>query len=89
MTLGYDITDNQIPKNELNTISYKSDNHYVVIPENHNVVGTCGKCGGPIISPMIWTTTESRESAPEWCMNCGSKPKKIVYPNYGPVREME
>ena len=62
----------------------------VVIPENHNVIGTCGECGGPIITPVFWTQYGYNDhvGAPEWCMGCGRKPKKVIFPNYGPVREM-
>ena len=60
------------------------------IPTNHNVVGTCGKCGGPIISPIFWTSTEGPYEAPlEWCMDCGAKPKKIITASYGAIRKME
>ena len=59
------------------------------IPINHNVVGTCGKCGGPIISPMIFTCTDTGCGAPEWCANCGAIPKQLVNPYYGPIREMQ
>jgi hypothetical protein len=60
------------------------------IPTDHNVVGTCGKCGGPIICPIFWTSTVGADNPfPEWCMDCGAKPKPVVYPSYGPIREME
>lgn len=60
-----------------------------VFPENHNCVGTCGNCGGPIISTMIWSSDGTMDGPPEWCMDCGAKPKKEVKPDYGPIREME
>ena len=61
-----------------------------IIPTSHNVVGTCGKCGGPIISPMIYCSGDTATPAPEWCMDCGAKPRpEKPYPFYGPVREME
>jgi len=57
----------------------------IQIPANHNVTGTCGECGWPIISPMLWGGTCPPS---EWCMNCGKHPKPIVAPSFGPVREM-
>lgn len=66
------------------TISFEP-NGVRVIPANHNVTGTCGKCGGPIISPMISTNG----NPDEWCMDCGARPKKIIAPEFGEVREMQ
>lgn len=58
------------------------------IPVNHNVVGTCGCCGGPVISPMFWAST-GHDDLPEWCMDCGRRPRKKITPVYGAVLEME
>lgn len=58
------------------------------IPVNHNVCGTCGKCGGPIIAPIFFASSAPGDAAPEWCMDCGAIPKKEVRPDYGPIREM-
>jgi len=57
---------------------------YIQIPVNHNVTGTCGCCGWPIISPVV----QSGDTPPlEWCMNCGRHPKPAIA-TFGPVREM-
>lgn len=57
-----------------------------MVPANHNVTGTCGKCGGPIIQPMMWAGTMP---ADEWCADCNTRPKKRIAETWGPVREME
>jgi len=64
-------------------------NGWFVAPVNHNVTGTCGKCGGPIISPMIWSGGDSNTPIPEWCYKCGAHPKPAIPADYGPVKEME
>lgn len=60
-----------------------------IIPENHNVTGTCGECGGPIITPVYWASTNTADAPPEWCADCGRIPKKEVRMDYGPIREMQ
>lgn len=60
-----------------------------IIPVNHTVTGTCGDCGGPIIVPVYWVSSSPGESIPEWCANCGKKPKKTIAPAYGPIKEMQ
>lgn len=60
-----------------------------IIPANHNVTGTCGKCGGPIITPVYWASSASGDMPPEWCADCGCIPKKEMRPDYGPIREMQ
>jgi hypothetical protein len=56
-------------------------------PPNHNIVGTCGECGGPIISPMFISGTAQLD---EHCAGCGRRAKRVVtIPAYGPIREME
>jgi len=58
------------------------------IPYGFNVVGTCGSCGGPLLSPMLIVI--DYDYVPDiFCHYCGKKAKKIVQPNYGPIREME
>jgi hypothetical protein len=47
------------------------------------IVGTCGKCGGPIVLPKVW----SGMCPPERCQNCGRAVKPAIG-QYGPVREM-
>lgn len=56
------------------------DNGCRVIPANHIVIGTCGVCGGPVISPMA--------SEISWCMDCLAVPKKKINPAWGPILEM-
>ena len=67
-------------------MNYYTVSNPIQIPVNHNLVGTCGSCGGRIISPMYWAGSGP---VSEWCMDCGKHPKPIVYPIYGPVREMK
>jgi len=55
----------------------------IQIPHNHNVTGTCGDCGGPIISPMMWSGTGQPS---ERCMNCGKRAKPLAPTT--PIREM-
>ena len=63
-----------------------SGNLLAAIPEGHNVVGTCGHCGGPIIQSMM---CGGISPPPEACLHCGKAPKKAPFPIYGPVREMQ
>jgi hypothetical protein len=58
------------------------------LPDNTNIVGVCGKCGGRIVSPIVWTYGLGTKT-PEWCLDCGAKPKKKAMEDSGPVREME
>jgi len=49
---------------------------------SYKVVGTCGKCGGPVTVPFAWWGT----SPPVPCCNvCGAYVKN----SYGPVLPME
>ena len=67
--------------------SNTSENSGVIqIPANHNVTGTCGECGGPIISPILWSGTEQPN---EWCMHCGQIPKSNIWARFGPIRTMK
>lgn len=60
-----------------------------MLPPDHNVVGTCGHCGGPILSPIItWASSGATSPRPEHCLDCGKSPKPIVSPAWGPIREM-
>lgn len=38
-------------------------------PHGYNVIGTCGKCGGPIITPIMWVSTGTNDPPPEFCMD--------------------
>jgi hypothetical protein len=62
----------------------------VEITPNHNVVGTCGHCGGPVISPMMWGGSDTLP-IPKWCSYCQSHPKSKdpFVPAWGPILEME
>lgn len=55
------------------------------IPTNHIVVGTCGNCGGPVIAQMFYSGSYP---IPEWCMDCGARPKQVIVPQWGPLKEM-
>lgn len=59
---------------------------YRVIPYGFNVVGTCGNCGGPVLSPQSVSGNYQPE---DFCADCGKKAKKIVQPFFGRIREME
>ncbi len=56
------------------------------IPANHNVTGTCGKCGGPVLQHQIWA---GMNPPPEYCMDCNAVPRDIIAPSYGPIRPMK
>ena len=58
---------------------------YSSIPHNHNVTGTCGKCGGPIIQPILYGGISGEER----CFKCGAIPKPAIKSMWGPVKEME
>lgn len=60
--------------------------YVIYVPPNHNVTGTCGRCGGPVVQPMIWSGTDPR---PEWCLSCNARPKTPITEAWGPMREME
>ena len=59
----------------------------MILP-NHNVVGTCGECGGPVVSPML---IAGHGPAHEFCQQCGktAKPSAALLQPYGPLREMK
>jgi len=70
--------------NETAIISYMVG--VIQVPVGHNIIGTCGNCGGPIISPQMWAGSGP---FPEWCYSCGAKPKGVIAASWGPLREME
>jgi hypothetical protein len=58
------------------------------IPADHNLVGTCGLCGGPVITPMIWGgSTASRPAA--FCYHCNARAKPTIVASWGPIIEMQ
>lgn len=61
-------------------------NYPVMILANHNVVGTCGSCGGAVVSPMMttWNSPPVR-----FCQSCGkhAKPQPPITA-FGPILEM-
>jgi len=61
------------------------------IPMDHVVTGTCGKCGGPIIRLIVYSTTLEfpPHPGPECCMDCGAIPEPHIYETYGPIRKMK
>lgn len=63
----------------------KYPGEYSQIPHNHNVTGTCGKCGGPIIQPIMFGGL----LVDERCYNCGAIPKPPIPSLWGPVKEMQ
>lgn len=52
--------------------------------------GSCGNCGGPVISPLIWdeTGTITGSKRPEYCAICRKEPKERGRFDWGPKREM-
>lgn len=48
---------------------------------NDRVVGTCGRCGGPVVEPKTYMSTVKPVPA---CANCGATAKQ----SYGPVVTM-
>jgi len=67
-------------------MDYPTQNPGVIqLPANHNIVGTCGVCGGPVVSPMMWAGTGN---PPEHCHNCGRVPKVPIAHTFGPIRDM-
>jgi hypothetical protein len=78
--------EGQTTTGDLRTKYYDgSGNVIAVIPLGYNVVGTCGKCGGPIIQSMM----QGGPNPPRTCLSCGRSPKNAVWPSYGPIQEME
>jgi len=61
-----------------------SGNVIATIPEGHNVIGTCGACGGPIIQSMV----QNGNINSSVCLRCG-RHSKHVEPLFGPIIEME
>jgi hypothetical protein len=56
-----------------------------VIPAGYNVVGTCGECGGPVLSPMMWGgNCEPKKH----CMDCNRQAKPVTLPIWGPIMSM-
>lgn len=49
---------------------------------NNQIIGTCGKCGGPVVYLGTWNSVLPQ--IPK-CSHCGSMPKNA----FGPVLEME
>lgn len=71
---------------ETATYEFNTPQPPIQIPVNHNIVGTCGNCGGPVISPMMWAGSGNPT---RWCVCCGKHPNPVVYPAYGPILEMK
>lgn len=70
----------------MNTSTSSVTHGAIIIPANHTITGTCGKCGGPVVSPIMWGGTSS---PPEHCHQCGAIPKPLLQPAWGPLREMK
>jgi len=50
----------------------------------YTLLGTCSKCGGPVISPVVY----AGENAPVWCTCCHAVPVATVVGFFGPVLDM-
>lgn len=58
----------------------------VMVPINHNLIGTCSKCGGMVVAPIVWSSNgSSGDDRPVFCIHCGAKAKEP--PRYGPIIE--
>jgi hypothetical protein len=64
--------------NDLNVRYFSTDEH---------VIGTCGKCGGPVVAHCgVWAGSRT---PPERCKDCGAEAKPDPrMAQWGPVREM-
>lgn len=56
---------------------------------NEIAVGTCGKCGGPVVTPALWVTSNINDPAPRYCKDCGANPKPELPQKWGPLLEMK
>lgn len=59
------------------------------VPSGTVLVGTCGACGGPVLSPQILGSSNTNELPPAQCANCGRMAKPTINPQYGPLQEMQ
>lgn len=63
---------------------------YYVVPPGMVLVGTCGSCGGPVLSPAIIYQNGTQETPSAGsCGLCQRRVKADIQPTYGPVKEME
>lgn len=58
------------------------------IPAGMNLVGTCGVCGGPVLSPQLYSNSWTGASPPGSCGDCGRFAKQETIPRFGPIKEM-
>ena len=57
---------------------------------NQRTIGTCGRCGGPIVEQEHTESNAFKEAQPAKCADCGARIKSVEFrPTYGPVRIME
>lgn len=63
----------------------------LIADANWAIVGTCGSCGGPVKSPIIWDTTGTYSGSPRPCRCAYCGKETIEHPgfNYGPKLEMK
>ena len=61
-----------------------------VVPNGMLLTGTCGACGGPILSPAIYFSDGTVNAPPSGqCGTCGRHAKPDIEPTFGPVKEMQ
>ena len=60
----------------------------MIVPGDMVLVGTCGSCGGPVLSPQAWGGNSTNQEPPAQCGSCGREAKPQIQPAYGPLREM-
>jgi hypothetical protein len=65
-------------------------NRYFMVPAGFILTGTCGACGGPLITPQVISSGGIAYEPPvETCMHCQRVAKTPVVANYGPIKEMQ
>lgn len=56
------------------------------VSPDHDIVGTCSACGGPMVRPTYWAGSPEVYPRPK-CANCGKQQKVVA--RWGPVIEVE
>ena len=61
-----------------------------IVPQGYVLAGTCGNCGGPLLSPQIWSyTDDTYAEPPATCQRCGKQAVRSITEKYGPARAMQ
>lgn len=59
-----------------------------MVPPGFVLLGTCGSCGGPVLTLQVVCSNGTGEPIYAACTDCKRQLKVEVTPNYGPVLEM-